>query len=219
VLAALGHGRSYGIPSKVLFRTLPGILQSGLWDQLAYLAPVPTRALITDVGNDILYGCSSAEIVAWVRECVERLQRITQDIVITDLPVANIERLSRARFVVFRSMLFPSCRLTLRQVAKATEEVSEGLSALAKARGLHFFSFKPEWYGFDPIHIRPHLWTAAWQEILGGEPAVDERRLALWAEAINLYFTPPERQRIFGFERFTPQSGLHLRRGGRVWLY
>ena len=30
VLAALGHGRSYGAPSRVPFRTLPGILESGL---------------------------------------------------------------------------------------------------------------------------------------------------------------------------------------------
>ena len=26
VLAALGHGRSYGAPSRLVFRTLPGIL-------------------------------------------------------------------------------------------------------------------------------------------------------------------------------------------------
>ena len=34
VLAALGHGRSYGAPSRIVFRTLPSILKSGLWDEL-----------------------------------------------------------------------------------------------------------------------------------------------------------------------------------------
>ena len=34
----------------------PGILQSGLWDALDRLPRTATRAPVTDVGNDILYG-------------------------------------------------------------------------------------------------------------------------------------------------------------------
>ena len=52
VFAALGLGRSYGMESRVLARTLPGILDSGLWAALAGLPPLPTRAVVTDVGND-----------------------------------------------------------------------------------------------------------------------------------------------------------------------
>ena len=56
VVAALGHGRSYGADSAFLFRRLPGILQSGIWQQLESTPAVPTKALVTDVGNDIVYG-------------------------------------------------------------------------------------------------------------------------------------------------------------------
>ena len=31
VFAALGHGRAYGLPSRVLVRSLPSILDCGLW--------------------------------------------------------------------------------------------------------------------------------------------------------------------------------------------
>jgi len=31
VLAALGHGRSHDVPSRLAFRARPGILESGLW--------------------------------------------------------------------------------------------------------------------------------------------------------------------------------------------
>ncbi len=34
VLAAAGFGRSYGMDSRVLGRTLPGIIHCGLWDRL-----------------------------------------------------------------------------------------------------------------------------------------------------------------------------------------
>ena len=38
------------------------------------LPPADTAALVTDVGNDILYGAPVASILDWVEECVERLE-------------------------------------------------------------------------------------------------------------------------------------------------
>ena len=43
VLAALGHGRSYGAPSRFIARTLPGILKSGLWAELQRRSQMTTR--------------------------------------------------------------------------------------------------------------------------------------------------------------------------------
>ena len=151
VLAALGHGRSYGAPSRVVFRTLPGILESGLWRTLESLPALPTRALVADVGNDILYGVSAERILAWVEEALSRLQRVTSDIILTDLPLASIRRLSQARFLVFRSILFPFCRLSLGQVLEIAERVNAGLAELSTARGIRLFRLDPAWYGLDPI--------------------------------------------------------------------
>src|SRR5262245_31289035 len=97
VMVALGHGRSYGAPSRVIARTLPGILQSGIWTVLEARPSIPTRALITDIGNDLLYGFSPDQTLAWVEEVVDRLQIITGDIVITDLPLSTVKELSPAR--------------------------------------------------------------------------------------------------------------------------
>ena len=87
VLAALGHGRSYGAPSNFMFRTLPSILKSSLWTELASRPPMATRGLVTDVGNDILYGFSIERTLGWVEEALVRLSRVTNDIVLTDLPL------------------------------------------------------------------------------------------------------------------------------------
>jgi hypothetical protein len=218
VVAALGHGRSYGSHSRVLIRTLPGILESGLWKHLDTLSRVPTRALVTDVGNDIVYGFSAQQTLTWVAAAVDRLKRVTDDIVLTDLPIAGIRSLSRAKFLFFRSTLFPSCRLSLAQLLEAAEHVSEGLAALAAARSIQFLRLKPEWYGYDPIHIRPSQWRPAWQEILGSPPETrrDDRNRLEW---LRLYCALPERQWLLGVEQFTPQSGMNLRSGARIWLY
>lgn len=218
VLVALGHGRSYGAPSRFVGRTLPGILESDLWARLSSLPPGTTRGLVTDVGNDILYGYSAAQTLAWVEEAVDRLQRLTDDVVLTDLPLASISRLSSAKFLLFRSILVPQCRLSLAQVVDASERVNEGLASLAAARRLRFSRLKPEWYGFDPIHIRPALWRRAWQEILCGEESVVQDPSS-WLEGLRLYLMRPQRQWLFGLEQVSPQTGVALPWGGRVWLY
>jgi hypothetical protein len=222
VVAALGLGRSYGMPSRLWGRGLPGILQCGLWQALERLPPAPTRALITDVGNDILYGAPADEIVGWVGACVDRLQPFTRDIVLTDLPLANALALRPAKFLLFRTILFPKCRLSLTQVIDIAERVVAGLEQLAADRGARFFRLKCEWYGFDPIHIRPRCWREAWREILCGNPYVAPTELGSalrTSEAVRLFTLRPERQWIMGFEQVTPQPGVRLRRGGRVWLY
>jgi hypothetical protein len=217
ILAALGHGRSYGASSSFVVRTLPAILACGLWRELESRPALPTRALVTDVGNDILYGYSAEQTLEWVHEAVERLQRVTGDIVLTDLPLDSVRRLSRAKFVAFRSMLVPSCRLSLAQVTEAAERVTAGLADLAASHGVRFLRLNPAWYGFDPIHIRPSCWRPAWQEILGCAARGDRGRA--WREAVGLYLLRPERRWVLGMEQVTPQHGVALRTGGRVWLY
>jgi len=217
VLAALGHGRSYGAQSRVIVRTLPGILASGLWRRLESLPELPTRALVADVGNDILYGASAEQILAWVEEALIRLQRVTRDIILTDLPLVSIRRLSQARFLLFRSILFPSCRLSLDQVLEIAECVNAGLVDLSTARGVRLFRLNPAWYGLDPIHVRPSFSRSVWREILDARSAASES--SPLREGLTICLMPPERRWILGVEQFTPQTGVALPSGGRVWLY
>jgi hypothetical protein len=220
VLTALGHGRSYGMRSRIAVRALPGILQSGLWRQLEAMPPVRTRALVTDVGNDVLYEVPADQILAWVDEAIVRLQRVTHDIVLTDLPLERARRLSRVGFLAFRSILVPQCRLSLADVLDTAERVNDGLSTIATARGIQFFRLRAEWYGIDPIHIRPLHWRRAWQEILYGQSGIElPDAVRSRSEALRLYLRRPERQWILGREQFTAQRGVPLPRGGRVWLF
>ena len=101
---------------------------------------------------------------------------------------------------------------------RAAEHLNDGLATLAAARGIQFFRLKPEWYGFDPIHIRPSQWRPAWQEILGS-PSGATRNGGGRLEGLRLYFTPPERQWLLGMEQCNPQTGMKLPLGAKVWLY
>jgi hypothetical protein len=218
LLAALGHGRSYGSPSRFIVRTLPGILESGLWRQLARQPPAPTLALVTDGGNDILYGFDARQILAWVEETVDRLQSHGAEVAITGLPHIGIEDLSPARFRFFRSILFPRCRLSFVEVSETAARVDAGIESLGARRGLRLVRLQREWYGVDPIHIRPAKWQAAWQLILCGRVSAASLH-AQGTEALDLYFMRPEHQKVCGLEFGSPQEGVRLKAGGRIWLY
>jgi hypothetical protein len=218
VMAALGFGRSYGARSRLAFRALPGILESGLWQELETRPRVPTRALITDVGNDILYGFSPEQTLAWVAEAIRRLADVTSDIVVTDLPMMSIRRLSNSKFLALRSILVPSCRLSLAQVLERAERVNAGLVDMSSTQGLRLFHLNPSWYGFDPVHVRPSLLRQAWQQILGTESLRSMKCLPM-AECLRLNLMRPERRWLIGVEQFTPQLGIALPSGGHIWLY
>ncbi len=175
-----------------------------------------TRALITDVGNDILYGFSTSQILDWVEAAASRLQTLTADVALTDLPMPSLRRTSRRKFVFFRSILYPPCRLSYEETLERAEALNAGLERLAEAGGLRLFRLRREWYGFDPIHIRPSRWNDAWREILDVPP--DASRVSR-LEALQLYAAAPERQSLFGVERVVPQHGRSLAAGGRLWLY
>ena len=215
VFAVLGLGRSYGMRSRVLARSLPSILECGLWRALEERPALATRALITDVGNDILYGASAAHILGWVEDAILRLRRFADDVVITGLPVSPLRRLSPRRFLGFRTLFYPPSRIARADALALAEDVDRGLRGLAERHGARFVEMRDRWYGFDPVHIRRSEWSAAWGEILG-MPAAPAPG---WVETARALALPAERRWLFGVERVRPQRGTTLGAGGRLWLY
>jgi hypothetical protein len=219
VLSAHGYGRSYGARSRIAVRTLPGILQSGLWDELRHLPEARIRGLIMDVGDDIAYGFDSARILAWIEQTAARLLAHTRDVVITDLPVESVRRLSPAGFLFSRTLFFPSSRVSRDVTFARMEEVNQGLGRLAAERKLRLVHLKPEWYGIDPIHLRPGAWREAWREILLGDESAPPAAPLSALEWASVHTRAPHRRWLLGLEQNTPQPGRRLRRGGRLWSY
>ena len=167
IVVAKGHGRSYGQDSTFFGKKVCGILRSDLWAYLERNQRVPTYALITDVGNDILYGVKVETILQWVAEAIERLHRQGAQVVMTDLPIGPIRHIGKMRFRLFRTLLFPACRLSLETVQARAEALSRALGQLAEDVNVPIYKAKYQWYGLDPIHLRRAVAAAAWAEILG----------------------------------------------------
>jgi len=166
---AAGRGRSYGMASRFCFvRRLPGIVQSPLWEEIAALPQVPTLALITDVGNDLLYGAPVESILRWVETCLDRLAALEARTVVTLLPLARIERLTSAQFLAFLTLFFPGRRASWEGTLQRARALNAGLAELARGRGAAILAPPPDWYGLDPIHIRRDRLGSAWGAVLDG---------------------------------------------------
>jgi hypothetical protein len=222
ILSAMGHGRSFGQDSSILGRKIPGIFSCALWQVLQDRPVLPTAALITDVGNDLLYGIAPARIVEWVAECVDALKRVEAQIVITELPLASLSRLGERRFRFFRALFFPRSDLTREGALTQSAELNERLAELGRTRKVSVIPASGAWYGLDPIHLRRSARRAAWAEILSHWHPVANcqvtRRLGIWERA---YFSilPPREQIVWGVRRCARQPSGRLRDGTTIELY
>ena len=222
IMAAIGHGRSFGQSSSVFGRKILEIFSSKLWDDLEARPPLPTHALVTDIGNDLLYGNEPEQLLNWVSGCVERLSQVDAEILIGQLPCASVNQLSKTKFLLFRTLLFPQSKLTLEVAKESAEWLNRQLVELAQIEKRTIFSGKNEWYGFDPVHIRKSVAVSAWQEIFAHWPDVEANkkisRPSLW-RAAYLQSLPPFERAWLGISRRRDQPSGRLSDGTTISLY
>jgi hypothetical protein len=177
IVTALNHGRSFGKPSRVLARGLPSMAECGLWNAIEQprQRTTPSFALITDIGNDVMYEVEPGQIIDWVSACAHRLIAAgVPHVNITALPVESIARVRPWQYALVRAVLFPTHHLTFEQaVSRALEtqhRLEQFVAQSAHAARLRLIPNDGEWYGFDPIHIRRARWPVAWARFLSRHP-------------------------------------------------
>ena len=225
VLVAAGHGRSYGANSRVAWRRLPSILKSGLWQALQRIEPAasarPVCAVVTDIGNDLLYGFSVDQTAGWVRECVARLADRGARVAVTALPLASVARAGPLRYRLLKTVYVPGCPLSLEQLRSAAGRLDEAVREIAAEHDATLIEQPGDWYGFDSIHVRrgrlDELWNAvadAWG--LSEPPRPPRAGLVEWS---RIGRRAAEVRSLAGVMRFTPQPVVHWPDGGTLSLY
>jgi hypothetical protein len=131
---AKGFGRSYGLHSQFFGKKFPGILSSGLWPALNRARPLPTVAIIADVGNDLAYEAPVDKIIEWVERALDRLAVHDARVVLNNVPIESLRMVGAARYYPLREALFPNCKLSRGEMLRRAEALSERLARLAEER-------------------------------------------------------------------------------------
>ncbi len=220
VLVAVGHGRAYGICSSIMQRKLPGILDSGLWTQLAVSEPLPSYALLTDIGNDILYELLPGQILSSIERCIDQLQQQSAQIVMTNLPLASIESLTERRYLFFRNIFYPFCQLSRDITVQRARELHAGLITLAARKNITLYEQDPHWFGPDGIHVDYWKRQAFYQNVAGyfhvskPEAAKTNPVSLAWQRRPTFAF-----KTLFGYDLHCPQPSGLLANGSSVCKY
>jgi hypothetical protein len=223
ILAAMGHGRSYGTTTSVPWRTLPSIRACGLWQALAQRPALPTWSLLTDIGNDLVYGFPPDVVSGWVDECAARLRAVSSQLAFTSLPLMSIERVGLLRFHAFRRALFPKSQLSLAVAKRHALQLDTEVRRLAIAHEALLIVPERAWYGFDPIHVRFRAQRHAWRTIFSSLARKDFSSFATariswphWYRAMSLQ---AERSVVRGRMREVAQPSAMLSDGSTLSFY
>lgn len=225
IYTALGHGRSYGTWSRLLHRALPGISRCDLWDALPQpeLITEQPLALLTDIGNDLIYGQSVDAIFSWVKLCLDQLQSLDARVTITLLPQDTLAKLSNLRFEMTRRLFFPNNSASLSDLVRKVNELNQRLSELEKGQQIQIVEPAPEWYGFDPIHYRYSQRTHLWKSILTtwDLPALEQQRVKnRWLDGCYAFtFLTPAVKRRWGKQIVSSQPARRLADGTLISVY
>ena len=222
IMAAMGHGRSYGQDSTVLGRKISGIFPCALWQDLQNRPSLPTAALVTDIGNDLLYGISPDQLMEWVELCLDRLAEAGATTVVTQMPISSVETLGEARFRFFRRLLFPRSKLTLSDAKNLVRDFNERLLRLGNVRNIPIIPVSAAWYGFDPIHLKRRVARHAWPAMLSlwrdTENPFIAARQSPWT-MLYLASLAPWEQSLLGIRRRRAQPSGRLPDGTTISLY
>ena len=222
IMAAMGHGRSYGQDSSVFGKKNSGIFPCALWQDLQNRKRLPTAALVTDIGNDMLYGVSTDQMLDWVERCLDRLAEAGATTIVTQLPAESIERLGERRFQFFRRILFPRSTLTLADARVLVREINERLVEIGQKRKISVISASRTRYGFDPIHIKRSVMRNAWPALLAAWRAINGP-LSITPSSLPMvaYLSAlePRDYSRFGFQRHVMQPNGRLNDGTTISIY
>ena len=217
-LAACGHGRSFGTWSRFLFvRRLPGIVGCGLWQALERLPPRRTLALVTDVGNDLVYGVDPRTIEAWIGVCLDRLARQRAEVVLTLLPLPRLEKLTPRQVRIAAAILFPGRPAPWPDLLDRARDLDDRLRRLGREHGARLVEPEAAWYGLDPIHPRRSLRWQVWERVLS--LWFPERTAGPPSSRLRIPWLGVEEVRFGGLTLRRPQPVIRLKDGTSVGLY
>lgn len=222
IFVAGGHGRSYGQRSWVLGRSLPGILECELWPTLAARPPAPTYALLTDVGNDVVYGVPEMTIVNWVEGCLQRLARHCARLTLTALPLPSLARQPPWQLELISRLLYPTRQQPVPVLLRRAADLDARLRSLAEAVGAAWIPSDPAWFGLDPIHLHRRRAALAWARFVASWDLPAVPPAAPWlgpVAAWRLRWRAPAQRWFFGIPQQAPQPAATLPGGGALYLY
>jgi hypothetical protein len=165
---AMGPGRGYVSRGGILNAVYSPILDSGIFEAIRRkrMKSQQVVALITDIGNDIMYDASPEKIIAGLQYMYNLLDAFETNIFITSIPVDLENDIRELYFHILRKVYFPKSPVTYSQASNNIKAINQFILQSSNQRISVIDDMKP-FYGIDKIHYSILKSQMAWSHIAG----------------------------------------------------
>ena len=192
ILHAMGPGRGYCAEGGIFNVTYPAIGSSGILESISERAEKPRRvlALITDIGNDIMYGVSSRALTACLTTLLQKLNTFDAEVFVHPIPLDFSEDVSKSQFHILKSIFYPQSAIDYETAKGAVTTVNGFLQAQAGGR-IHLLPSAKDFCGVDKIHYSifcgHQAWSVVAHEMLRVLPGREAENIS-WCSSVNSLF-------------------------------
>jgi hypothetical protein len=165
-LNALGPGRGFCARGGMFNFTYPSIQDCRILE-VAEKKSCDTRAvLITDIGNDLMYGVSADTLIESLDRLIDRALQWDAEIFLTSIQVNLKKDVSQTKFFILKSFFYPGSNITYEETDLFIIKVNDYLEGKTKQNNrVHLISGMESFAGVDKIHYSLLQTHSAWEKI------------------------------------------------------
>jgi hypothetical protein len=165
-LRAMGPGRGYCAKGGVFNITYPPIGSCGILQSARERAEKSRKvvALITDIGNDIMYGVSLKEITACLASLFQELDALGAEVFVHPIPLDLSDDVTERQFRILRWIFYPKSNIGYEEAKEVVDAVNDFLRDKAVGR-VHLLPSLKDCTGTDKIHYSVFHSHRAWSRV------------------------------------------------------
>ena len=125
-----------------------------------------TAVLITDIGNDLMYGVSAETLIASLNEIIDRMLGWNANIFLTSIHVNLKKDVSPTTFLLLRFLFYPGSKVAFDEVDLFVTKVNRYLEEKSRINErVHLIKGMETFAGLDKIHFSLFKAHSAWSKV------------------------------------------------------
>ena len=167
-LNALGPGRGFCSRGGMFNFTYSPILTSRVIESAEKKSKhaFHTAVLITDIGNDLMYGVSAKTLITSLDSIIDRMLGWNANIFLTSIHVNLKKDVAPTTFLLLRFLFYPGSKITFEEAGLYVTKVNRYLEEKSRINErVHLITGMETFVGLDKIHFSLLKAHSAWSKV------------------------------------------------------
>ena len=165
-LNALGPGRGFCAKGGMFNFIYSPIQDCQIIEAVDKKTKIPRVVLITDLGNDLMYGVTPDALIECLDTLIDRMLKWNADIFLTSIHINMKKDISRRTFYILRFIFYPNSKINYEETDSFIIKVNEYLEEKTrKNQKVHLITGMESYTGLDKIHYSLLKMHKAWSKV------------------------------------------------------